>query len=89
VSEEGQEFEKFSKKVVFLVSGGKNQISSFLSPLEKLLEKSTSGPPWKNSFRRPCTYKHLKYTIFVKNCVVLHHLAVTTLFNNTNTVSNP
>jgi len=43
VSEEGQEFENFSKKAVFLVSGGKKQISSLLAPLEKLLEKSTSG----------------------------------------------
>jgi len=39
---------------VFLVSSDKNQISP-LSPLEKLLEKSTSGPPGKKSFQRPCT----------------------------------
>jgi len=44
VSEEGQEFANFSKKAVFLVSGGKKQILSLLAPLEKLLEKSTSGP---------------------------------------------
>jgi len=29
----------------------------------------------------------LNYTIFIKNCVVLHYLA--TLFNNSNAVSKP
>jgi len=55
VSEEGQEFENFSKNAVFLISSAKKQISPLLAPVEKLLEKSTSGPSWKNSFRRPCT----------------------------------
>ena len=32
----------------------KTKKTFFLAPLEKLLEKSNSGPPWKNSFRRPC-----------------------------------
>jgi len=43
VSEGGQEFENFSKKAVFLISCGKQQISPLLAPLEKLLEKSTSA----------------------------------------------
>jgi len=75
---------KFSaKKAVFLVVSGKKQISPLLAPLEKLLEKSTSAPLDK-SFRSPCT-PHMNYTIFCKNCAVLHHLA--TLLNNTNVVS--
>jgi len=51
----GQEFENFSQSAVFLVSSSKKQISPLLAPLEKILEKSTSGPSWKKSFRRPCT----------------------------------
>jgi len=54
VSEEGQEFQISAKNAVFLISSGKTQISPLFAPVEKLLEKSTSGPPWKNSFRRPC-----------------------------------
>ena len=46
-----------TKKVVFLVSRRKNEISSLLYPLEKFLwlpvEKS-ANPPWKKSFRCPC-----------------------------------
>jgi len=38
---------KISAKNIFLVSSVKNQISPLLSPLGKLLEKSTSGPPGK------------------------------------------
>jgi len=38
-----------AKKVVFLLSSGKNQISPLLTPLEK----SPGGLPWKKSFRRP------------------------------------
>jgi len=38
-----------AKKVVFLVSRGKNQISPLLAPPRKTLEKSPSAPPpWKN-----------------------------------------
>jgi len=75
----------FQQKMLFsLYRVVKTKFHHFWSPVEKLLEKSTSGPPWKNSFRRPCTQA---CKIFVKNCVVLHHLA--TLFNNTNAVINP
>jgi len=42
-----QKFEIFCKKALFLVSSGKKQISPLLAPLEKLLEKSISGLPWK------------------------------------------
>jgi len=28
-------------------------------PLEKILEKSPTGPPWKKSFRRPCLMTRL------------------------------
>jgi len=80
VSEGGQEFENFSKKAVFLVSSGKNRISPLPPPLERLLEKSSSAPPWKKSFR-------VKLHHFCKNCVALHHLA--TLFKNTNAVNKP
>jgi len=41
-----------AKKVVFLVSRGKKQISQ-LASLEKF-EKTPWWPPWKNFFRRPC-----------------------------------
>ena len=54
-------------------------------PLEKLLEKSISGPSGKIPSDAHA-HKHVKLHRFVKNCVVLHHLA--TLFNNTNAVSN-
>ena len=37
-------FWKFRKRVVFLVSSGKNQISPFWPPPRKILEKSPSGP---------------------------------------------
>ena len=40
----------WAKKVVFLISTGKKQISPPLAPLEK----SPSAPPRKKSFRRPC-----------------------------------
>jgi len=36
------------------------------------LEKSTSAPPEKNPSDAHA-HKHVNYTIFVKNCVVLHH----------------
>ena len=38
-------FENFTKKVVFLVSSGKKQISPLLAPLQKVVEKSTGGHP--------------------------------------------
>jgi len=73
-----------AKKVVFLVSSGRKQISPLLPPLkEKRLEKSTSAPPGK-ILPTPIHTSMKNYTIFVKNCVVFHHLA--TLFNKTNAV---
>jgi len=42
-----------AKKVVFLISRAKTQISSLLPPPENILEKSPSAPPWKKSFWRP------------------------------------
>jgi len=49
------DFEIFSKKsnfskkkVIVLVSSGKNQISPLLAHHGKILEKSPSSPPWKN-----------------------------------------
>ena len=39
----------FSKKVVFLVSSGKNKISSFFAPLRKILRFT-----WKNYYCPPC-----------------------------------
>jgi len=56
VSEQGQEFENFSKNAVFLISSGKKQISPLLLPVEKPLENPLVAPPWKNSFRSPCTH---------------------------------
>jgi len=43
-----------AKKDVFLVLGGKKQISPLLAPLEKLLKKSTSAPLDK-TLQRSCT----------------------------------
>ena len=40
-----------AKKVIFLVSSGKKQISA---PLEKFLKNPLVAPSWKISFRRPC-----------------------------------
>jgi len=39
MSEEGQEFENFSKYAVFLISSGQNQISPFLAPRRKIFGK--------------------------------------------------
>jgi len=39
VSEGGQEFENFSKNLVFLVSSGKNQISPLMAPPKKTYGK--------------------------------------------------
>ena len=39
VSEEGQEFENFSKNDVFLISSGENQISPLLGPRRKTFIK--------------------------------------------------
>jgi len=50
------DFETFSKKVAFLASSGKNQISTILAtPLEKI-SKIPWCPPWKKSFRRACQW---------------------------------
>jgi len=86
VSEGGRNTKISAKKAVFLVLSGKKQISPLLLLLEKRLEKSTSGPTWKNPSDAHA-HKHENYTYFVKNCVVFHHLAA--LFNNTNAVSKP
>jgi len=65
VSEEGQEFQIFSKNTVFLISSGKNQISSLLALEQKRLEKSTSAPPGSVQFisaSRPSTEYFIKNT---------------------------
>ena len=41
------------KKVVFSISREKNKFHHFWPPLEKILGKSPTGPPWKKFFRRP------------------------------------
>ena len=74
---------KFQQKAVFLVSGGKKQISSLLAPLEKLLEKSNSGPPWKNSFRRPCI-QVCKVAPFLWKIVLYYKIVM----NSENTAAN-
>jgi len=64
--ERGYEFENFSNKALFSVSSGKKQVSRLLAPtLEKLLKKSTSGPPWR---KRPDAHahKHAKLHHFCK-----------------------
>jgi len=38
------------KKVVFLVSSGKNKFHHFWPPSGKTLEKFPGGPPWKKPF---------------------------------------
>jgi len=48
-----------AKKVIFLVSRGKNQVLPLLTP-RKILKKSPNGPPWKKSFRCPCQQVTLK-----------------------------
>jgi len=55
VTEGAQEFEIFSKKAVFLVVSGKNQISPLLAAPRKTFGKIHWWPSWKKSFRRPCT----------------------------------
>jgi len=82
----GRNLKISAKKAAFLVSSGKKQISPLFPPFEKLLEKFTSATPGKNPSDAHA-HKYVKNTIFVKNCVVLHHLA--TLFKNTNAVSKP
>jgi len=48
------DFEIFSKKkVVFLVSSGKNQISPLLAPPGKIQEKFPSGHPLEKIFPTP------------------------------------
>jgi len=47
---------KFQQKMLFSqFRVVKTKFHHFWPPVEKLLDKSTSGPPWKKSFRRPCT----------------------------------
>jgi len=60
-SEGGQEalapldFENFTKKGCFLSFEWGKQISPLLAPPGEILEKSPGAPPWKKSFRRPCS----------------------------------
>jgi len=51
VSEEGQEFENFSKHALFLISSGK----PLLDLRRKTFGKIHYWTPGKNSFRHPCT----------------------------------
>ena len=51
-------FENFSKKIIFLVSSGKKQISPLL-PLPRKVKKIPLCHPWKKSFRRPCKRRFL------------------------------
>ena len=56
-----QEFGNFSKKGCFRsFEWLETNFTTYVPPLERLLEKSTRAPPWKKSFRRPCTQKHVK-----------------------------
>ena len=58
---------KFSaKKVVFLVSSGKNQISPLLTPLEKFRKNPLVPPSWKKSFRRPWCHALMRNIKIVK-----------------------
>jgi len=55
------DFEIFSnKKVVFLLSSGKKQISPLLTPLEKFLKNPPVSPLWKKPFRRPCVLQSVQ-----------------------------
>jgi len=47
------DFNISAKKVVLLVSGGKTKFHHFCPTPGKILERSPSGPPLKNSFRYP------------------------------------
>jgi len=67
----GRHLKISAKKAVFLVSIEKKQISPLLAPPEKVLEKSTSGPTWKKSFRRPCT-QACTITPFLQNTVLYY-----------------
>jgi len=49
------DFEIISKKRLFFEFRGvkKTNFTTFGSPLEKILKKSPTAPPWKKSYRRP------------------------------------
>jgi len=49
----------------------KNKFHHFWSPVEKRLEKSTSGHPWKNSFRHRYT-QACKMTPFLWKSVLYY-----------------
>jgi len=88
VSEEGQEFENFSKTCCFLnFEWYEPHFTTFGPPYKNFWKNPLVASPWKNPFRRPCTQACKMTPFFMKICVVLHHLAA--LFNNTNAVSNP
>ena len=75
--EGGLGFRNFQKKVVFLVSRGKNEISPLLAPPRKFLEKSTRGPPLEKILPTPMLLDNEEQTNFdaicssllSKNCV--------------------
>jgi len=54
VSEGGKEFENFSKKYFLNFEWSKTNFTTF-DPPQKNVWKYPLVPPWKNSFRRPCT----------------------------------
>jgi len=64
------------KKVVFLVFSGKKQISPLLASPGKNFEKSPSGPPWKKSFRRPCTQVYVKVVRCLRQSCLKTKLAI-------------
>jgi len=46
------DFKNLSKKVIYFVLNGKKANCTIFSPPGKILEKSSTGPPWKKCFRR-------------------------------------
>jgi len=83
----GRNLKISAKKSLLVISSAKNQISPVLAPRRKTLGKIHQWAPLEEFLLTPVYTSMQNDTIFVKNCVVLHHLA--TLFNNTNAVSNP
>jgi len=68
----GRNLKISAKNAVFIISSGKKQISPRLAhPRKTFGKKSTSGPPWKNSLRRPCT-QACKMTPFLWKIVLYY-----------------
>ena len=59
----GRNLEISAKNAVFLISSAKKQISPLLAPVQKLLEKSTTGLPGKIPFDAHA-HKHVKWHHF-------------------------